>query len=343
MPSPPALRRAVRRRPGCPPVAGPLTCAFHHTPFPPTHRKGELMRMHRTRRGLAIAAGLALLAALPAVAATTAPAAERRSRASPTPRSSSAPTAAHRAGRGRLLEDLRRRRRRTSTTSTPTGGVHGRKITYKVMDDGYNPANTQQVVRQLVLAGQGLRAAQRPRHADAHRRARLPQDATGCRTCSSPPAAAAGTSRTSTRRRSASARLHGRGQDPRQLRRRRTSPARRSASSGRTTTSARDSLAGVEKVLGAGRGGEADVRHHQHQRRRRRSARSRRPAARSSCSATSPGLHRALRRHRPPGWASSRSGWSPTSAPTTRRWPSSSAPSSAAARGHGRRQLPADA
>ncbi|MEU0548476.1 ABC transporter substrate-binding protein [Micromonospora sp. NPDC005979] len=31
------------------------------------------------------------------------------------------------------------------------GGVHGRKITYKVMDDGYNPANTQQVVRQLVL------------------------------------------------------------------------------------------------------------------------------------------------------------------------------------------------
>ncbi|WP_020525594.1 ABC transporter substrate-binding protein [Catelliglobosispora koreensis] len=32
-----------------------------------------------------------------------------------------------------------------------SGGVHGRKITYKVMDDGYNPANTQTVVRQLVL------------------------------------------------------------------------------------------------------------------------------------------------------------------------------------------------
>src|SRR5947199_6670273 len=31
------------------------------------------------------------------------------------------------------------------------GGVHGRKITYKIMDDGYNPANTQQVVRPLVL------------------------------------------------------------------------------------------------------------------------------------------------------------------------------------------------
>jgi branched-chain amino acid transport system substrate-binding protein len=31
------------------------------------------------------------------------------------------------------------------------GGVFGRKITYKVLDDGYNPANTQQVVRKLVL------------------------------------------------------------------------------------------------------------------------------------------------------------------------------------------------
>jgi branched-chain amino acid transport system substrate-binding protein len=31
------------------------------------------------------------------------------------------------------------------------GGVNGRKITYKYLDDGYNPANTQQVVRQLVL------------------------------------------------------------------------------------------------------------------------------------------------------------------------------------------------
>jgi branched-chain amino acid transport system substrate-binding protein len=31
------------------------------------------------------------------------------------------------------------------------GGVHGRKINYKIMDDGYNPANTQQVVRELVL------------------------------------------------------------------------------------------------------------------------------------------------------------------------------------------------
>ncbi|MFI5429712.1 ABC transporter substrate-binding protein [Aeromicrobium sp. UC242_57] len=31
------------------------------------------------------------------------------------------------------------------------GGVHGRTITYKVEDDGYNPANTQTVVRELVL------------------------------------------------------------------------------------------------------------------------------------------------------------------------------------------------
>jgi branched-chain amino acid transport system substrate-binding protein len=31
------------------------------------------------------------------------------------------------------------------------GGINGRKITYKIMDDSYNPATTQQVVRQLVL------------------------------------------------------------------------------------------------------------------------------------------------------------------------------------------------
>jgi ABC-type branched-subunit amino acid transport system substrate-binding protein len=31
------------------------------------------------------------------------------------------------------------------------GGVHGRTIEYTVLDDGYNPANTQQVVRELVL------------------------------------------------------------------------------------------------------------------------------------------------------------------------------------------------
>jgi ABC-type branched-subunit amino acid transport system substrate-binding protein len=31
------------------------------------------------------------------------------------------------------------------------GGVHGRKITYKIMDDGYDPSRTQAVVRELVL------------------------------------------------------------------------------------------------------------------------------------------------------------------------------------------------
>src|SRR5487761_1369451 len=31
------------------------------------------------------------------------------------------------------------------------GGVYGRKIVYKYLDDGYNPTNTSQVVRQLVL------------------------------------------------------------------------------------------------------------------------------------------------------------------------------------------------
>src|SRR5690242_21812190 len=31
------------------------------------------------------------------------------------------------------------------------GGVDGRKIVYKYLDDGYNPTNTASVVRQLVL------------------------------------------------------------------------------------------------------------------------------------------------------------------------------------------------
>jgi ABC-type branched-subunit amino acid transport system substrate-binding protein len=31
------------------------------------------------------------------------------------------------------------------------GGVYGRQLTYKIMDDTYNPATTQQVVRQMVL------------------------------------------------------------------------------------------------------------------------------------------------------------------------------------------------
>src|ERR1700730_14805585 len=31
------------------------------------------------------------------------------------------------------------------------GGVYGRKVVYKYLDDGYNPTNTSQVVRQLVL------------------------------------------------------------------------------------------------------------------------------------------------------------------------------------------------
>ena len=44
------------------------------------------------------------------------------------------------------------------------------------MDDGYNPANTQTGGPRARPAGQGLRDPQRPRHPDPHRRARLPQD-----------------------------------------------------------------------------------------------------------------------------------------------------------------------
>jgi ABC-type branched-subunit amino acid transport system substrate-binding protein len=49
-------------------------------------------------------------------------------------------------GRRRLLED-RPGHQGYFDYVNANGGVHGRKITYKIMDDGYNPANTQQVVR----------------------------------------------------------------------------------------------------------------------------------------------------------------------------------------------------
>ena len=59
------------------------------------------------------------------------------------------------------------------------GGVNGRKIVYKYLDDGYNPTRTASVVRQLVLAGQRVRHVRRPRHAHAPGRGELPQRAEG--------------------------------------------------------------------------------------------------------------------------------------------------------------------
>ena len=74
------------------------------------------------------------------------------------------------------------------------GGINGRKIIYKYLDDGYNPAKTVTVVHQLVLQdnvfaifdGLGTPTHQAVVNFLNQRR---------CRTCSSPPGASAGTSR----------------------------------------------------------------------------------------------------------------------------------------------------
>ena len=46
------------------------------------------------------------------------------------------------------------------------GGINGRKIVYKYLDDGYDPSKTSSVVRQLVLQNSVFGGVQRPRHAD---------------------------------------------------------------------------------------------------------------------------------------------------------------------------------
>ena len=130
------------------------------------------------------------------------------------------------------------------------GGVNGRKITYKFMDDGYNPANTQTVVRQLVLQDKVfaiLNGLGTPTHTgvlDFLKTNKVPDlfVASGSR---------AGTSRTSTRARSASS--------PTTRSRARSSatyvkktwPGKKVCFFGQDDDFGADSLAGVEKVLGA--------------------------------------------------------------------------------------------
>ena len=221
------------------------------------------------------------------------------------------------------------------------GGVHGRKITYKIMDDGYNPANTQKVVRKLVLQDKVfaiLNGLGTPTHTgvlDFLKTNRVPDlfVASGSRSWNQPDkypgtfgfkpdytveGKILGHLRQDEPRRQEGLLLRpGRRLRPGQPGRRREGPRR-----GR-------------------RRGQADLRHHQHQRRARRSARSRRPAARSSCS--------------PPCPASPRWPWAPPRKLGFKpQWVVSSVGADhptlakqlgagrAAARGPARRQLPAD-
>ena len=81
-----------------------------------------------------------------------------------------------------------------------------------------------------------------------------------CPTCSCPPAACAGTSPASTPRRSAGSPTTRRGQDPRPVRRSRTSRrARRSPTSPRTTTSARTATSGLDQYIPKERGRRRQV------------------------------------------------------------------------------------
>ena len=59
------------------------------------------------------------------------------------------------------------------------GGVYGRKIVYKYLNDAYNPTTTASVVRQLVLQDNVYADLRRPRHAHPPGRGELPQRAEG--------------------------------------------------------------------------------------------------------------------------------------------------------------------
>ena len=60
------------------------------------------------------------------------------------------PSAAHRGGRARLQRDSPRVNAYFQYVNAH-GGVYGRKIVYKFLDDAYNPSQTASVVHQLVL------------------------------------------------------------------------------------------------------------------------------------------------------------------------------------------------
>ncbi|SCG34670.1 ABC transporter substrate-binding protein [Micromonospora humi] len=103
-----------------------------------------------TRRVLAAAAGLALLATLPACADDAKQAAENVPGVTDgeivvgTHQPLTGPAA---PGYSKISAAVKAYFEHVNGK----GGVHGRKIVYKVMDDGYNPANTENVVRKLVL------------------------------------------------------------------------------------------------------------------------------------------------------------------------------------------------
>ncbi len=308
-PSGAVVRRSGRRRRTTDPPSQTEPCTHHRTESIDDTRDA-CPRSSRSLRVRLVAAAAA--AAATAAAAPSAAAVPGRHRHRDRGRHAHA---ADRPGRRRLLEDraghqgvlrLRQRERRRQRPQDHLQG-HGRRL---------QPGQHPEGGARARAAGQGLRDPQRPRHARPTPACSTSSRPTGCRTSSSPRAAAAGTSRTSTRAPSASTpttRSRARSSAPTS---RRTSPARRSASSARTTTSAGTAWPAREDPRRGRRRGQADLRHQQPERR---------PADRRAQGGRLRGrhaghrarLHRAVASAPPPSSASSRSGWSATSAPTT--------------------------
>ena len=198
------------------------------------------------------------------------------------------------------------------------GGIYGRKIIYKYLDDGYDPTKTASVVRQLVLQDNvfaifnGLGT---PTHlaAVSFLNAEKVPDlfvASGCECWNAPtptPRPSAGSSTTSARARSSAQYIGS------------TSRARRSATSTRTTNSARTGSRASTTRSRLDGGQQAELRHHQRQHRPagRRAAGVGRPGHRGLLD---PGLHRAVQAGHPQARLQPDRSWSATSAPTRSRW-----------------------
>ena len=162
-----------------------------------------------------------------------------------------------------------------------------------MIDDGYNPTNTAGHPA-AGAAGRGVRDPRRPRARPPTRRCSTSSTQRGCPICSSPPAAAAGTSRTSTRTRSAgnpTTRSRARSSASTSSRELRRQEGR--ASSARTTTSATTASKGLESTSRRARSSSADLRPRATPTSARRWARCRRPAPRWSF-VHHPGVHRAV-------------------------------------------------
>ncbi len=107
--------------------------------------------MHKTRRGIVILAAAALLAACSSGGGET-PAAPKGDSTGVT--STEILVGTHQPLTGPAAagySEISPATKAYFDFVNAAGGVHGRKITYKIEDDGYNPANTQTVVRKLVL------------------------------------------------------------------------------------------------------------------------------------------------------------------------------------------------